>query len=165
MEKRLVQGAETILFITVDNFLLLKSMGRISSGLRSVPTRSNKTWPVSTAVSVWKTRKAGSALRPFLLLKVEERGHLRSSAVLSREPVLLRGPQVLSQLLLQRRDAPHAPGSHSIRELPSIRSSSQQGPWRSTLESICILPKKKRKEAFLICSLNISQYSLWILAV
>lgn len=37
MEKHLIQGAETILFITVDNFLLLKSMGRLSSILGPFP--------------------------------------------------------------------------------------------------------------------------------
>lgn len=158
-------GCRDYSFYHCWQFSPTKKYGENIKHPRSTPTKSNKTWTVSTAVSVWKTRKAGSALRPFLPLKVEERGHLRSSAVLYREPVLLRGSQVLSRLLLQRREALQAPGSHSTPEQPSTRSSSQQGPRRSTLESIRILQKERRKEAFLICSLNISQYSLWILAV
>lgn len=126
MEKHLAQGAEMVLCVTVNNLFPPKKYGENFKCPRSVPRKPNTTWPVSTAVSVGKTKKAGPAFSKTLPSAGGGGEVIREALLqLSREPFLLSGPRVPRRSLLPRREAPQAPGvtAHLSCPLQSLAGS------------------------------------------
>lgn len=92
------------------------------------------------------------------MLKGEEKAHLRSTAVLSREPFLLNRPQVFRQACRRKR-ASGQRGSPRLRShgTPELSSPEPSSAWSLQITHRKAYASCRRKKTSLNFSLNIPQ--------